>query len=94
MRRSIGLALPAFLIIANLQAQKPNPPAVATSAKLTEASAESVNMSTARLQRIDRVVKEYIDKGKIPGAVGLVIRDGKSFTTVPSDMTTRKKKLP
>ena len=77
MRRSIGLALPAFLIIANLQAQKPTPPAVTTSGKLTEAPAESVNMSTTRLQRIDGVVKEYIDKGKIPGAVGLVIRDGK-----------------
>jgi CubicO group peptidase (beta-lactamase class C family) len=44
---------------------------------LTEASPESVGMSSARLARIDSVFKEYIDKKWIAGATVLVARNGK-----------------
>jgi len=48
----------------------------ATSA-LREALPESVGMSSARLGRIDDLVKEYVDKKWIAGAAVLVARDGK-----------------
>jgi len=48
----------------------------ATSA-LREALPESVGMSSARLGRIDGLVKEYVDKKWIAGAAVLVARDGK-----------------
>ncbi len=41
------------------------------------ASAESVGMNTQRLQRIDKVVNEYIDKSYLSGVVVLVARNGK-----------------
>ncbi|GAB3170865.1 serine hydrolase domain-containing protein [Telluribacter humicola] len=44
---------------------------------LDEASPESVGMSTDRLQRIDTVMKEYVEKQLYPGAVVLVMRHGK-----------------
>jgi CubicO group peptidase (beta-lactamase class C family) len=44
---------------------------------LTEASAESVGMSTERLKRIDAVVQDYVQQGRVPGAVVLVARNGK-----------------
>ncbi len=33
-------------------------------------------MSTERLNRLNRVVQEYVDKGHIPGAVTMIIRNG------------------
>ena len=44
---------------------------------LVEAPPESVKMSSERLQRIGRVVQEYVDSSYIPGAVALVARHGK-----------------
>lgn len=44
---------------------------------LETASPESVGMSSTRLQRIDALLNEYVDKGQIPGAVALIVRDGK-----------------
>jgi len=44
---------------------------------LTEALPESAGMSSERLGRIDKLVKEYIDKKWIAGATVLVARDGK-----------------
>ena len=41
------------------------------------ASAETVGMSSERLQRIDRVMQAYIDRNEIAGAVTLVARRGK-----------------
>ncbi len=40
-------------------------------------SPESVGMSSERLRRIDRFVQEYVDDGRIAGAVTLVARKGK-----------------
>ena len=44
---------------------------------LTEASPESVGMSTDRLARIDSVIKEYVERKWIAGATILVARNGK-----------------
>jgi len=44
---------------------------------LQPASPASVKVSEKRLQRIDNVIKQYIDSGRIRGAVGFIARDGK-----------------
>ncbi|NLN30996.1 MAG: serine hydrolase [Bacteroidales bacterium] len=44
---------------------------------LQPASPESVGLSSERLARIDNMLKEYIDNGRIAGAVGFISRDGK-----------------
>jgi CubicO group peptidase (beta-lactamase class C family) len=44
---------------------------------LAPATPESQGMSTQRLQRIDKVVNEYVDKSYTAGAVVLVVRNGK-----------------
>ncbi|MBX2929404.1 MAG: beta-lactamase family protein [Saprospiraceae bacterium] len=44
---------------------------------LQAAKPESVKMSSERLQHIDRTVQAYIDSSYIPGAVALIVRDGK-----------------
>ncbi len=44
---------------------------------LEEAQPESVQMSSERLQRIDRVIQEYVDSNFIPGGAALVARNGK-----------------
>jgi CubicO group peptidase (beta-lactamase class C family) len=45
--------------------------------QLTEASPESVGMSTERLKRIDVVLQDYINKKDVAGAVALIVKDGK-----------------
>ena len=47
-----------------------------TSPVLHEAQAESVGMSTARLQRMDAVINDYIAKGRQAGVSVLVARNG------------------
>jgi CubicO group peptidase (beta-lactamase class C family) len=44
---------------------------------LSPAKPESVGFSTERLKRIDRVVNEYIEQEKIPGATALIARKGR-----------------
>lgn len=51
---------------------KPTP--VVISPAVTPAAA---GFSPARLQRIDTVLQEYVDKGRMNGAVALIIRNGK-----------------
>lgn len=61
-------------------------------AKLIEAKPETVGMSTERLQRIDRVVQEYIDKGSQAGVGVLIARNGKIVYNKAfgvADMTTK-----
>ncbi len=57
---------------------------------------ESVGMSTARLKRIETTLNEYIEKGYIPGAIALVVRDGKVvyYESFGYDDVTAKTKLP
>jgi CubicO group peptidase (beta-lactamase class C family) len=44
---------------------------------LTEATPESVGVSSERLARIDRMCEEAIQNGEVPGMVALVARNGK-----------------
>ena len=50
------------------------------STRLPEAKPEAVGLDAARLDRIDQVVQEAIAKHQLPGAVVLVVRDGKCFS--------------
>ncbi|GAB4032034.1 serine hydrolase domain-containing protein [Spirosoma jeollabukense] len=50
---------------------------VTQSPVLKEASAETVGMSTARLQRMDAVINEYIAKGRQAGVSVLIARNGR-----------------
>jgi CubicO group peptidase (beta-lactamase class C family) len=45
--------------------------------KLTEAPPETQKFSPERLQRIDNMIKKYIDEGKMNGATALIARNGK-----------------
>ncbi|NSW93274.1 MAG: beta-lactamase family protein [Bacteroidales bacterium] len=44
---------------------------------LRVATPESVNVSSDRLERIDRMIQETIDSGWVAGAVGFIARDGR-----------------
>ncbi len=48
-----------------------------TAQVLEYSSPDLQGMSTERLERIDRVIQEYIDQEKIPGAGALIARNGK-----------------
>lgn len=54
-----------------------DPQAVNNSSPLSVASPESQGMSSERLARIDEVLANAVDEGRIPGAVALVARNGK-----------------
>jgi CubicO group peptidase (beta-lactamase class C family) len=43
----------------------------------TVSAPESAGMSSQRLSRIDKLMEDYVKAGYMPGAVGLIIRDGK-----------------
>jgi CubicO group peptidase (beta-lactamase class C family) len=64
--RFIRLALTALAMGPALSAQPHAPSATASS-----------GFSTARLARVDTFMQRYVDDGRIAGAVGLVLRDGK-----------------
>lgn len=63
-----------FALSLSVNAQTPS---IKMSPPLTEASPESVGMSTERLARIDKMCEEAVSEGDIPGAVALVVRHGK-----------------
>ncbi len=44
---------------------------------LVSVAPEEVRLSPTRLQRIDRVMQQYVDEGKVAGVVTLVMRNGK-----------------
>ena len=72
MKNLITIFLIAFVVTANAQTKsnKNSPP-------LVPASPESAGMSGERLNRIDAMCQEAIDKGDLPGIVALVARNGK-----------------
>ena len=72
MKNLILLLLLLFALISCTQ-----PVAVKKSLPLSEASPESVGMSSERLARIDSMCQEAVAAGQIPGAVALVARNGK-----------------
>lgn len=47
------------------------------SAPLTEASPESVGMSSERLKRVDAFLQKSVDENVVPGAVAIICRNGK-----------------
>ncbi|MDQ3290673.1 MAG: beta-lactamase family protein [Bacteroidota bacterium] len=70
------LNLLLFLWFFSAYAQKPaTSQKSGTDAKLI--NPESVGMSSARLQRIDKMLQEYTSKKNIPGAIAFIARDGK-----------------
>lgn len=72
------LSLLLSLLLWPALAQKPTTTAPkATQSRLEAAPPESVGMSSDRLQRIDRVVQEYLDAGKQTGVGVLIARHGK-----------------
>jgi len=62
-------SLPLALMISNAFAQSPK--------TLTPGKPEENGISSERLARIDQAMNEYITKGYIPGAVALIVRNGK-----------------
>ena len=70
----LSLLLTGSLFTSNAQntATAPNP-----SAGLLMVKPESAGMSSARLQRIDQLLQDYTNKNLVPGAIALIIRDGK-----------------
>jgi len=70
LRRALRVAIPAALLVL-LNASH------ALTQGLPAASPESVGLSSERLERVDRVMKEYVDQGRIPGVVTIVALHGK-----------------
>ena len=62
---------------------------------LKEASPESAGMSSERLQRIDKVLQEYVDKKWIAGGSAIIARDGKIvyYKSLGYDDTENKVRL-
>ena len=71
----LALALGVTPHVAQAQASAPAapPPASPAPAKATGGRA----LSAERLARLDRVLEEYVERGQLPGAVALVLRDGR-----------------
>jgi CubicO group peptidase (beta-lactamase class C family) len=73
--RQISFILISFLLgISLVQAQTKS---IRKTPALAESTAESVGVSTERLARIDSMFANAVKTGSIPGAVGLVARNGK-----------------
>ena len=70
--RKIIIVLSAIVFFEgySLQAQKVNAPV------LTVSAPEKNNFSSERLQRIDKLIQQYIDSGWIAGAIAIVARNG------------------
>jgi CubicO group peptidase (beta-lactamase class C family) len=78
MKRVFLTGLLAGLFVTSL-AQTPSSPVVNSNAQtmLQAAPAESVGMSTERLQRMDAVINEYVAKGRQAGVSVFIARHGK-----------------
>jgi CubicO group peptidase (beta-lactamase class C family) len=74
MKKLFLIALTVFLYTAGLNAQTKS---IKKSPVLTEASPESVGISSERLARIDQMCTEAVQKSDLPGIVSLVVRNGK-----------------
>jgi CubicO group peptidase (beta-lactamase class C family) len=66
-----------FLLLFSAITSCTQPVSVKKSLPLSEASPESVGMSSERLARIDSMLQFAVSEDKIPGAVALVVRHGK-----------------
>ena len=62
----------AFLLITTVTFSQRTHPVLTTAA-----TPEAGGFSAKRLTRIDTVLKEYVDKGRMNGAVAMIVHDGK-----------------
>ncbi len=74
MKQLFLLAVLCSILVLNANAQTKS---IQKSQVLTEASPESVGVSSERLARIDKMCEEEVAKGNLPGIVSLVARNGK-----------------
>jgi CubicO group peptidase (beta-lactamase class C family) len=76
MSRSYLSLLGMLLLVFVAQGQTLQTTGRSSKKVLTLTKPEEAGFSAGRLQRIDRVIQEYIDKQRIPGAVVLIARHG------------------
>jgi CubicO group peptidase (beta-lactamase class C family) len=86
MKLRLSLAAVAALIIASHQ--------TLAQADLPMAKAETVGMSSKRLERIHAFIQGYIDRNEIAGAVTLVARKGKVVHFDAQGMRYKEERLP
>jgi CubicO group peptidase (beta-lactamase class C family) len=61
---------------------------------LPPAKPEAVGMSSERLRRLSAVIKQYVDRGRIPGVVTLVARGGRVAHLEAAGLADREAKAP
>ncbi len=66
-----------FVVVISASAAIAQTKSIHKSAPLSEASPESVGISSERLARIDQMCREEVEKGNLPGIVSLLARNGK-----------------
>ncbi len=74
MRKLLYILLMLLTPLASAPAQTPS---LQMSPPLSDGSAENAGMSPERLERISHMLEDAVAGGNIPGAVALVVRDGK-----------------
>jgi CubicO group peptidase (beta-lactamase class C family) len=70
--RTISLTLSLILASLSIAFSQTNHPVLSMAA-----TPEAGGFSSKRLSRIDTVLKEYVDKGRMNGAVAMIVHDGK-----------------
>ena len=75
-RRTRTLAAFLLLVIAILGVASGTPISVSAQ-ELPTALPEEVGMSSSRLDRLTGALQEYVNTNRIPGAVAMVLRDGR-----------------
>ncbi len=76
MRNTVRLTVLLFVAFTTVTFTQQHAAAPAP-ARAAVASRNAAGFSTERLGRIDSVLQRYVDENRIPGAVGLVLRDGR-----------------
>ncbi|MFW5756896.1 MAG: serine hydrolase domain-containing protein, partial [Tangfeifania sp.] len=74
MKKLLVCTIFSFAVLTAVNAQTKS---VKNSPVLTEASPESVGMSSERIARIDKMCGDAVAAGDLPGIVSLIARDGK-----------------
>lgn len=70
--RTISLTLSLILVSLSIAFSQTNHPILSVAA-----TPEAGGFSSKRLSRIDTALKEYVDKGRMNGAVAMIVHDGK-----------------
>jgi CubicO group peptidase (beta-lactamase class C family) len=77
MSKSPRLAIPLLVGLASLGAALMAQSAAPARSAATPTHSPAASVSAERLARIDVMLQSYVDRGLIPGAVALVLRDGR-----------------